>query len=129
MRILWFAMLMSIPMYFVFTLLSGRSEDVTPNRTLSLVLLAAALLITAISIPIKHSLLGKALEQRQVSLVQQGYITTWAITEVAALLGLFDFFTTADHYYYLFFIIAAGGMLLHFPRREAVLNASFKRGF
>jgi hypothetical protein len=50
----------------------------------------------------------------------------WAITEVAALLGLLDFFLTTDRYYYVLLIIAALGLLLHFPRREHVVNAAFK---
>jgi hypothetical protein len=48
----------------------------------------------------------------------------WAITEVGALLGLLDFFKSADRYYYVLFLIAACGQLLHFPRREHVINAS-----
>jgi len=130
MRILWIALFMSIPIYYVFTWIAKRSEDITPNRTLSLALLGAAVMAVLISVPIKNGLLNKATEKQQVTMVQQGYITTWAITEVAALLGMLDYFATGDHYYYLFFIIAALGQLLHFPRREAVLNAAFKsQGF
>jgi hypothetical protein len=56
-------------------------------------------------------------------MVQQAYIVAWAITEVGGLLGVLDFFTTGDRYYYLLFMIAALGQLLHFPRREHMLNA------
>jgi hypothetical protein len=59
-------------------------------------------------------------------MVQQAYIVTWAINEVAALLGLMDFFLTNDRYYFVLLIIAALGLLLHFPRREHVVNAAFK---
>ena len=79
---------------------------------------------------IKSTLLKKAAQQQQVALVQQAYIVTWAITEVAALLGMLDFFVTGNPKFYALFIISALGMLLHFPSRDAVLNASFKsQGF
>jgi hypothetical protein len=112
--------------YYVFTLFSGRSENITPNPTMSLVLLAIGVLITVVSFPIKNKLLSSAVQQQQVALVQQAYIVTWAVTEVAALLGMLDFYLTGHRHYYLLFIVAACGQLLHFPRREHVINASFK---
>jgi len=130
MRILWIALLMSIPIYCAFTLFVKRRAEPAPNRTLSLSLLIAGAFATLISFAIKSTLLKKAAQQQQVAMVQQGYIVTWAITEVAALLGMFDFFVTGNPYYYALFIISALGMLLHFPSRDAVLNASFKsQGF
>ena len=128
MRILWTGMLLSIGVYYVFTVVRGRSLDITPNRNLSLILLGVAVLTTSLAFLIKNRLLTRAVEQRQVPLVQQAYILTWAITEVAALVGMLDFFTAGDPNYYLLFIIAACGMLLHFPRREPVENAAFKSG-
>jgi len=66
-------------------------------------------------------------DQQRVRLVQQAYIVAWAITETAALVGLLLFFLNGNRYYYVLFVIAAAGMLLHFPRREHVINASFKQ--
>jgi len=125
-RILWFAMLSSIGLYYFFGLFNGRSENVTANPNLSLALLVAGVSTTLISFFIKAKLLTKAVEQQNLGMVQQAYIVTFAITEVAALLGLLDFFATSDRYYYVLFIIAALGLLLHFPRREHVVNAAFK---
>ena len=126
MRTLWIAMLLSVGAYYVFTFFAGRSEEITPNRTLSLILAGVALLTTLLSFLVKNKLLSVAVERQQVQLVQQGYIVIWALSEVAALLGLLDFFLTGDRYYYVLFLIAACGLLLHFPRREHVLNAAFK---
>lgn len=126
MRILWFAMLMSVVIYFVITMFVRRSEDLAANQSLSLALLVAGVSTTLVSFLIKAKLLARAVEQRNLAMVQQAYIVTFAITEVAALLGLLDFFSTSDRYYYALFIIAACGMLLHFPRREPVENAAFK---
>ena len=128
MRTLWIGMLLSVGAYYVFTLVAGRSDDITPKPILSLILTGVALSMTLISFAVKNKLLSRAVDQQQVQLVQQGYIVTWALSEVAALLGLLDFFLTGDRYYYLLFLIAAGALLLHFPRREHVVNASFKSG-
>jgi drug/metabolite transporter (DMT)-like permease len=123
MRTLWMGMMLSIVGYFVLTLFAGRSEDLEPNPMLSLILLAVAASAALVSFPLKSKLLNRAIEQQQVPMVQQAYIVAWAITEVGGLLGVLDFFTTGDRYYYLLFMIAALGQLLHFPRREHMLNA------
>lgn len=126
MRTLWFAMFMSIVMYYMLTFFVGRSENVEPNDTLFLVLSFIALSMTLISFPVKNKLISRAVEQQRVQLVQQAYIVALALTEVAALLGLLVFFMTGHRYYYILFLIGALGQLLHFPRREHVVNASFK---
>ncbi|HZN09907.1 MAG TPA: hypothetical protein VFB65_24135 [Pyrinomonadaceae bacterium] len=123
MRTLWMGMILSILGYFVLTLFAGRSEDLEPNPTLSLILLAVAASAALVSFPLKSKLLNRAIEQKQVPMVQQACIVAWAITEVGGLLGVLDFFMTGNRYYYLLFMIAALGQLLHFPRREHVLNA------
>ncbi len=125
-RTVWLGLLGSIGGYFVLTLFAKPHEDVTPNPTLSLALLLAGISTTLISFLIKSRLLSRAVDQQQVPLVQQAYIVGWAINEVAALLGVFDFFVTRNRYYYVLLIIAVCGLLLHFPRRESVVNAAFK---
>jgi predicted transporter len=125
-RTLWTALFLSVGAYYVFTLLSGLERNINPNKTLSLILLALGLLAIVVSFPIKKAFLTKSVEQQRVDLVQQGYVVTWAVVEVAALLGLIDFFATGNRYYYLLFIVAACGQLLHFPKRQHVIDASFK---
>lgn len=127
MRTLWIAMLMSIGAYYAFTFFVGRPEGVEPNNTMFLVLVGIALSTTLISFPIKNKLISQAIEQQHVPLVQQGYIVAWALSELPALLGLLDFFMTANRYFYVLFLIAVFAQLLHFPRREHVINASFKK--
>ena len=120
-------MLSTIGFYYAFTLFAKRSEDAEPNNTLFLVFVAIALSTTLISFLIKSKLISRAVDQQVVQLVQQAYIAAWAITEVGALLGLVDFFATGNRYYYVLFIISALGLLLHFPQRDHVIHASFKR--
>ena len=123
MRTLWIALFMSIGLYYALTLFVGRSEEVESNDMLSLILILIGFSTTLISFPIKNKLLARAAEQQQVQLVQQAYIVAWALSEVAALLGMLDFFATGHRHYYVLFIIGALGQLLHFPRREHIINA------
>lgn len=125
-RTLWFAMLMSVVMYYVLTLFVGSPENATPNNALSLTLYGAGLLLTLISFPVKNKFLARSVDEQQVQLVQTGHIIALALCEVAALFGLLDFFATGDRYYSVLFLIAAVGQLLHFPRRQQVIDASFK---
>ena len=128
MRTLWLALLLSLVMYYVFTLFANRPPNNAPNNTLFLVLVGAAVLTTLISFPIKSALVNKAIAQHQPPLVQQAYIVAWAVIEVGGLLGMLDFFLTGDRYYYAMFLIAGCGHLLQAPKREHVVNASFKGG-
>lgn len=124
-RTLWIALLLSIGMYYVFTIIMDRPENV-PNDRLFVVFLALALSTIIVSFPVKNSYLNKAAEQQNMGLVQSGYVVALAFCEVPALLGVLDFFLTGNRYYYILFILAACGQLLHFPRREHLINASFK---
>lgn len=127
MRMIWTALLSSIGAYFVLTLFVARPEVVESNSTLSFVFTALAASTALVSFLVKSKLLGKAIEQRQPAQVQQAYVVAWALSEVAALLGVIDYFITSNPYYYALFLIAAVAQLLHFPRSEHVINASFKR--
>ncbi|HEY0726938.1 MAG TPA: hypothetical protein VGD38_02640 [Pyrinomonadaceae bacterium] len=124
-RIIWMALVVNIGLFYFLTRVAERPENNEPNDTLSLALLAAGVSTVLVSFVVKSKLIGRAIEQRQVQQVQQGYVVAWAMSEVAALLGLLDFFITSDPYFYALLIIAALGQLFHFPRREHFENASF----
>jgi hypothetical protein len=127
MRTLWIAMFISIVLYYGITFFVKPSGNANPNDNLFLILVVVALSMTLISFLVKNRLLSRAIEQHSVQLVQQAYIAALAVTEVAALLGLLYFFLTGDRYYPVLFLIAACGQLLHFPRREHVISASFQK--
>ena len=124
MRTLWIALLLSIGGYFVLTMFAHRSESVEANSMLSMILVVVAASTTLMSFLIKSKLLTKATDGGQV---QQAYVVAWAVTEAGALMGVLDYFLTTDRYYYAPFLMAAVGQLLHFPRTEHVVNASFNR--
>jgi hypothetical protein len=126
-RILWLGLFLSVGVYYGLTLFVGRNENAVPNNTLSIALIVVAFSATLISFVVKNKLMTRAVELQQTGVVQQAYVVTWAINEVAALLGFLDFFVTGNPYYYALFLLAAAGLLLHFPRREHVENAAFRR--
>jgi hypothetical protein len=129
-RILWCAIFLSIPMYYVFSIMTATPVgDVNQNPTLTIILTAAGLLSVVISHIVKHKYLNQAVVQQSIALVHVGYIVGFAVTEVAALLGLLDHFVTGNRYYYVLFIIAAIGMAFHFPRRDQLLAACYKGQF
>ncbi|HEU0252521.1 MAG TPA: hypothetical protein VFR12_05770 [Pyrinomonadaceae bacterium] len=126
MRTLWIAMVLSVGGYYFFTLVAGRSSEVSPNSTLSLAFVAVALITIPVSFVVRKKFLTQAVDQQRPEIVQQGYIFALAIIEVGALLGLLDLFVTGNHYYFVPMIIAACGQLLHFPQRQHLLDACFK---
>ena len=125
-RILWFALFMSVGLYFLLTIFQRRAESQDPNNLLFIVLLAVAMLITFISFVLKEQFVRRAIDQRQPNLLQQGYIVAWAMNEVPALFGLLIYFASGNRYYFAFFIISTCGQLLNFPRRAHVESVYFK---
>jgi hypothetical protein len=124
-RILWLGGFGSLAGFYVLTLFTDRPEAAEPNNTLFLVFVVIALAATLVSFVVKNRLFNRAVDQQNVELVQQGFIMAAMVNEVGALLGLFDYFTTGDRYYYILILIAVCGLLLHFPRREPLVNATF----
>lgn len=125
-RVLWIGAILSLGAFEVFVFMAKRPENAVPNQTVSLAVLVGAMMAGLISFPIKNKFLRDAVEQQLPGMVQQAYVVAFTITEVGALLSLFDFFFTGNRYYFGGIIIAACVDLLHFPRREHVINAAFK---
>lgn len=121
--IVWVALLVSITMLLGFAL-AVPSSNATANPTLSLALLGVALMLVAGSFLIKHRTVQNAIAKRDVASLQSGYIVSYAVCEAAALFGLFDHFVTGSSYYYCAFIAAMLGMLLHFPKKDHIRDAT-----
>jgi hypothetical protein len=125
-RIFWFALMMSVVLYFILTLVTGQPKNSQPNPAFSLGLLAGGMVSVIASILLKSKYVNRSVEEQSVKVLQQGYIMALALCEVAAIFGLLDHFTTGNPYYFANFIVAVCGQLYHFPRRQHVLDASFR---
>lgn len=128
--VLWFALLMSIGMYFllsVFVAPGVSNQPRTPTNSLLIVVLTAlGTFLVIVSFAVKGKLLERSVEKQDVSLVQKALVIACAMCEVCALLGLIEHFVIGNREYYLLFLIAAAGMAFHFPRRSQLEAASYK---
>jgi hypothetical protein len=126
MRILWFALLLSIGSLFLLSRLVPPevASGIAPSSLLIVALTAAGTFLVAISFVVKRKFLQRSVEKQDVGLVQQGLVIACAICEASALLGLLEHFVIGNREYFLLFLAAAAGTVLHFPRREHLLAAS-----
>ena len=123
--ILWFAICMSVLMFMVVIYLSP--VVVAENPKLTLALNSLGLLPVALSFLLKQRALAKSVATQRLDLVQSAYVLSFALCESSALLGLVDHFTTGSRYSYFGFVIAGIGLLLHFPQKQNLVNASSYR--
>src|SRR6185436_15835217 len=127
MIVLWFALLMSVVMYFVLSQLAPPATA-PPNSILTFTLTAIGTFLVGISFVIKRKLLRRSVDEQDINLVQKALVIACAICEAAAVLGLVERFAVSGRDYLLLFVIAAVGIALHFPRRSQLEAASYKAG-
>lgn len=127
MMIIWFAMLMSVGTFFVIAQLVERQANPQEDGSmLVLVLLALGIFTVLASFIIKRKLLAQSVKEQRVDLLQSAMIVALALCESTSLFGLLAYFATGTRYYYIFFIIGVIGSLVHMPRRDQLLAASYK---
>jgi hypothetical protein len=130
--VLWFALLMSIVLYFIVALLAvpetepGSASATRSSSLLTFGLAALGTLLIVLSFAVKRKLLERSVENQDVTLVQKALVLACAMCEVAALIGLLERFIIRNSDYYLLFVVAAIGTAMHFPRREQLQAATFK---
>lgn len=129
MLILWFALLMSVVMYFVFLQVAApaiANAENPPDSRLVVVITALGALFVLVSFVVKRKLLERSVVEQDTAIVQKALVVALALCEVSALLGLLERFLFGNRQYYLLFILAAAGGLFHFPRRSQLEAASYK---
>ena len=129
--VLWFALLMSVGMYFLFAAFLMPPANVDPasppSRLLSIGLAALAAFLVVASFAVKRKFLERSVEQQDVALVHKGVVIACAMCEVSALIGMLERLVIGNREYYVLFLIAAAGMAFHFPRRSQLEAASYKK--
>jgi len=91
MIILWFALLMSVVMYFVMSQLAPPATA-PPNSILTFTLTAIGTFLVVVSFVIKQKLLRRSVDEQDISLVQKALVIACAFCEAAAVLGLVERF-------------------------------------
>ena len=120
--VLWFAICMSLVGYLAFIHFLPVKPAV--NQKLTLMLNTLGLIPVAISFLVKQVLLAKAAETQRIEQVQMAYIISFALCEIPGLVALVDYCLSGSSYYYVGLAIGGLGLLLHFPRRQHLLDAS-----
>ncbi len=122
--ILWFALLVSVVLFFVLALLAAGKG--VPNPVMSYALLAVGFSIVITSFGLKQQLVRKAIDKRDVAALQSAHIIALALCESAALFGVLDRFLIASQTSWFLFAIAALAILLHFPKKDNIRAVSYK---
>jgi divalent metal cation (Fe/Co/Zn/Cd) transporter len=96
-----------------------------PMITLALAVAAVSGFVA--SFVLRKKRVTQAIEQQNPALVQAGLIMGVAFCEASTLLGVFLAFSFDYAYFFLFIALGILGILLHFPKRDDLMAASFKR--
>ena len=124
--IIWGFLFMSVVGFAVMTILvpSAAHGD---DRVLALVLVAVSFSNLVVSLVLKRSFLAQSVAKQDLALVLKAYIVALALCESAGLFGLLIHFVTGSVYFFFAFGFSLLGMGLHFPKKQHLLDASFKK--
>ena len=133
--ILWFALLASqflllVTIFFakpeVFRFDFSKSPlGENPMMTGMLALLAISILV--LSFVLRKKYLAQAISEQNPALVQTAMIVACALCETISLFGVVLAFAFAYQYFFLWFALGILGTILHFPKRDDLIAASYKR--
>src|SRR5262249_22192195 len=96
----------------------------TGNRMFSLILNCAGIVPVGISFLAKQRILDQAIAEQKIDRVQAAYVMSFALCEAAWLFAVLDHFINGPAFYYVGFVFGALGLLLHFPRKQHLWDAS-----
>ena len=97
------------------------------NAVIVLAFAAVAAANLVLSFVMKKRSIEQAAEKQQIGLVQTGQILAYAFCEATSLLGIVLAFVFAYQYFFLWFALGILGIILHFPRRDDIIAASYKK--
>jgi hypothetical protein len=133
--ILWFALLNSqvlllAALYFakptIFEFDFSKSL-LGENAAMVIVLAILAVSTFLLSFALRRRFINQAIAEQKMGLVQTALIVGCALCEASSLFGLVLAFALSYQYFFLWFALGILGMILHFPRRENLIAASYKR--
>lgn len=133
--IIWFALLASQFMFLVVVFFSKpevyKFDFNKPllGENAMVVILFAVLAIAnfVLSFVMKKRAFEQAIAEQKIAYVQTGLILACAFCEAISLLGLVLAFAFSYQYFVAWFALGILGIILHFPRRDAVIAASYKK--
>jgi hypothetical protein len=133
--IIWFALLVSQILFLVVIFFAKpevyKFDFSKPllGENPALIILFTVLAITnfALSFIMKQRSFQQAVEKQEIAYVQTGLILACAFCEAISLLGMVLAFAFSYQYFFAWFALGILGIILHFPRRDNVVSASYKK--
>ncbi len=133
--LLWFALLISQVMFLVIIFVAKpevyRFDFSKPilgeNAPVIIGLTVLALANFGLSFVMKKRSYEQAIAEQKIALVQTGLIIACALCETISLLGIVLAFAFSYQYFFLWFALGILGIILHFPRRDTLIAASYKK--
>ena len=133
--ILWFALLMSQVMFLVVIFFAKPeifkfdwTKPILGENAVIVILFAVlALANFGLAFVMKKRSYEQSVAEQKVALVQTGLIIACALCEAISLLGMVLAFAFSYQYFFLWFALGILGIILHFPRRDDVIAANYKR--
>jgi hypothetical protein len=134
--LIWFVLLFSQTMFLLVIYLSKPeifridfSKPVLNGENTVFVAAFAILAITnlIISFVMKRRCFEQAIEKQDSQYVRMGLIIACAFCESISLLGMVLAFAFEYQYFFLWFALGITGIILHFPKRDSLIAASYKK--
>lgn len=135
MATLWFVLLMSQFMVLGAAVYIGRQTiaaveaagaERQENTLIVMVFAVVALSSFAMSFFLRKKLQEQAEELQKISYVQTGLIVACALCESISLFGFILAVVFGYKYFFVWFVVGIAGIFLHFPRRQQLINASYR---
>lgn len=96
------------------------------NAIMVIVLAVVGISTFLMSFVLKSKFLKQAVDMQKTDLVQTATIIGCALSEATTLLGFVLAVAFGYQYFFFWFILGILGVILHFPRRDSLIAASYK---
>ena len=133
--VIWFSLLVSQLMFLVVLFFAKREiynfdfskSPLGENAPVIAAFAVLGILTVLLSFILRKKFLNYAINNQKPALVQTALIVGCALCEAATLFGLVLAFAFNYQYFFLWFALGIVGIILHFPTRENLIAASYKR--
>jgi len=133
--IIWFSLLVSQFMFLVVLFFAKREiynfdfskSPLGENPMIIVVFAVLGLSMFLISFVLRKKFLDQATGEQKPALVQTALVVGCALCEATTLFGLVLAFAFDYQFFFLWFALGILGIILHFPKRDNLIAASYKR--
>lgn len=133
--IIWFALFASQTMFVVIIFLAKpeafqfdfSKSPLGENTLMTIMFAVLAISNLGLSLVFKRKYISQAITEHNPALVQTAMILGCALCESISLFGMVLAFAFSYQYFFLWFALGIAATILHFPKRENLIAASFKR--